>query len=89
MTNRSWFIRPALVSTALLTSLIAAMTLAAAPVGESRVYKHVGDRELKLYVTKPSDWKSSDRRPAIVFFHGGGWVGGKPGQFTEHSKYLA
>ena len=24
-----------------------------------------------------------------VFFHGGGWVGGAPGQFTEHSKYFA
>jgi len=62
---------------------------AAPPVGEPVVYKTVGDRQLTLYVTKPTDWKSGDRRPAIVFFHGGGWVGGSPGQFTEHSKYLA
>jgi len=60
----------------------------APPVGESHIYKHVEDRELKLYVTKPADWKQSDSRPAIVFFHGGGWTGGSPGQFTEHSKYL-
>jgi acetyl esterase/lipase len=63
--------------------------LAAAPVGKPHVYKTVGQRELKLYVTTPEGWKAEDQRPAIVFFHGGGWVGGQPGQFTEHSKYLA
>jgi acetyl esterase/lipase len=63
--------------------------LAAKPAGEMHVYKKVGDRSLKLYVTKPADWQPADARPAIVFFHGGGWVGGQPGQFTEHSKYLA
>lgn len=62
---------------------------AAAPPGKAHVYKVVGDRKLTLYVTKPEDWKPSDERPAVVFFHGGGWTGGAPGQFTEHSKYLA
>lgn len=62
---------------------------AAKPTGEPHVYKKVGDRDLTLYITKPHDWKATDQRPAIVFYHGGGWVGGAPGQFTEHSKYLA
>lgn len=62
---------------------------AAKPVGKEYVYKTVGDHGLRLYVTKPDGWKASDQRPAIVFYHGGGWVGGAPGQFTEHSKYLA
>jgi acetyl esterase/lipase len=62
---------------------------AAPPVGKASVYKTVGDRQLKLYVTQPADAKAGDSRPAIVFFHGGGWTGGAPGQFTEHSKYLA
>ena len=66
-----------------------ATSFAANPVGEKHTYKTVGDRKLSLYVTKPANWKATDNRPAIVFFHGGGWVGGKPGQFTEHSKYLA
>ena len=61
----------------------------AKPEGEPHVYKTVGDRPLRLYVTKPADWSADDHRPAIVFFHGGGWTGGAPGQFTEHSKYLA
>ncbi len=37
----------------------------------------------------PSDWKPSDRRPSVTFFHGGGWVGGAPGQFKSHSEALA
>ena len=57
--------------------------------GERHVYKTVDDRELNLYITKPDDWKPGDSRPAIVFFHGGGWVKGAPGQFTEHSKHFA
>lgn len=44
---------------------------------------------LKLYVEKPADWKASDKRPAIVFFFGGGWVGGKVAQFERQSAYLA
>ncbi len=61
----------------------------AVPPGEPHVYKQIDGRSLSLYVTKPGDWQATDERPAIVFYHGGGWVGGEPGQFTEHSKYLA
>ncbi len=61
----------------------------AKPDGDPHVYKKVGTRSLTLYVTKPAEWAATDTRPAIVFFHGGGWTGGAPGQFTEHSKYLA
>lgn len=61
----------------------------AVPPGEAHEYKKVDGQALKLYITKPADWKADDRRPAIVFFHGGGWTGGAPGQFTEHSKYFA
>ena len=58
-------------------------------MGEARVYKVVGGRELKLFVHKPADWHAGDRRPAIVFFHGGGWVGGDPAQFDEAARVLA
>ncbi len=56
---------------------------------EKHIYKVVDKRELSLFVIKPADWKSADKRPAAVFFHGGGWMGGKPTQFSEHSQYLA
>jgi acetyl esterase len=61
----------------------------AKPVGEMFVYKKINGREMKLYVSKPADWKSSDQRPAIVFFHGGGWVGGSPSSFNGHCEYFA
>jgi acetyl esterase/lipase len=62
---------------------------ATTPLGEARVYKTVGERALKLHLVRPEGWNASDRRPAIVFFHGGGWVNGKPTQFNEHSAYFA
>ena len=56
---------------------------------ETVIYKKAGERELKLLIEKPADWKASDQRPAIVFYFGGGWVGGNPGQFLKQSEYLA
>ena len=53
------------------------------------VYKTVGDVELKLHVFEPAGHQASDQRPAIVFFFGGGWVGGSPSQFYPHAAYLA
>ena len=53
------------------------------------VYKRVGDLELRLHVFLPEDHAASDRRPAIVFFHGGGWNQGSPAQFYHQSRYLA
>lgn len=55
----------------------------------SKVYKKVDGRELKLTIVNPPNWKPEDKRPALVFFHGGGWVGGTPTQFSQHSEYLA
>lgn len=56
---------------------------------EKHIYKVVDKRELSLFVIKPADWKPADARPAAVFFHGGGWMGGTPAQFSEHGAYLA
>lgn len=76
-----------------LCALLCAFSLPAADApgkaDEVRIYKKVGDRELKLFIAKPADWKATDRRPALVFFFGGGWVGGTPEQFRGQSEYLA
>jgi acetyl esterase/lipase len=81
------------------TSLIAACLLsitAAGAAGAAKekpvpdrgaVYKTVGDVELKIHIFEPEG--GGERRPAIVFFFGGGWVGGNPGQFYPQCKYLA
>ncbi len=63
------------------------------PVGiegaRSEVYKRVGDVELRIYIFEPEGHKPSDKRPAAVFFFGGGWVGGRVTQFALHARYLA
>lgn len=63
--------------------------VAALHAGESLVYKKVAERELKLFIEKPVDWKATDKRPAMVFYFGGGWVGGTPMQFAKQSAYFA
>lgn len=56
---------------------------------ESLVYKKIAETELKLHVFYPEGHRASDRRPAIVFFFGGGWVSGSPTQFFPQCEYLA
>ena len=54
---------------------------------ERMVYKTVGDVKLHLHIFRPADKKSN--APAIVFFFGGGWNHGTPGQFEQQCRYLA
>jgi acetyl esterase/lipase len=53
------------------------------------VYKAAAGVSLNAYIFEPAGHKSSDRRPAIVFFFGGGWRSGSPQQFEQQSRYLA
>lgn len=59
------------------------------PGAEVKVYKKIGDVALNMYIFSPKDHQPSDKRPAIVFFFGGGWKSGTPNQFLEQCKYLA
>lgn len=52
-------------------------------------YRDVEDRSLSIFVTRPANQSESVKAPAIIFFHGGGWTGGKPGQFTDHARYFS
>ena len=52
-------------------------------------HKKVGGRELRLFIVEPDGWKPTDRCPAMVFFHGGGWVHGAASQFNDQAAYLA
>lgn len=53
------------------------------------VYKRVAGRELTLQIVRPADWQAGDHRPALVLFHGGGWVNGAPSQFAPQAEYFA
>ncbi len=56
---------------------------------ETFVYKKIGERTLDIIVHYPADWSAEDKRPAIVFFFGGGWNKGNPSQFEAQANYLA
>ncbi len=56
---------------------------------EKHTYKKVGDTSLGRYAYKPKDHAPDAKAPAIVFFFGGGWRNGSPGQFAHHSKHFA
>jgi acetyl esterase len=75
----------------LLALLLPAASLTAAPETPDRkvTYKTVGETTLQLHIFNPEGHKVTDKRPAIVFFFGGGWVGGSPSQFYPHCEHLA
>jgi len=54
-------------------------------------YKTMGDGTLKLHVFEPerADPAGAPKRPCILFFFGGGWMGGQPSQFYEHARHFA
>jgi acetyl esterase len=54
-----------------------------------KTYKTIDGFDLKMWIFSPADHKASDKRPAAVFFFGGGWNGGTPTQFEPHARYLA
>lgn len=65
-------------------------TTAPIPVStKSFIYKKVKQVELEMVVHYPPGWKESDKRPAIVFFFGGGWTNGTIKSFETQCDYLA
>ena len=75
---------------AAVLSLSAVPSDAADPQPTRKIqYKKIGDVTLHLHAFEPDGHQASDKRPAIVFFFGGGWVGGSPKQFYPQSEHLA
>lgn len=50
-------------------------------------YRKIESTELKLWIFGESDPKAL--KPAIVFFFGGGWNSGSPGQFEKQARHFA
>lgn len=59
------------------------------PGSHAEVYQTAGGIELNAWIFNPPGHSADDTRPAIVFFFGGGWNGGSPGQFRPQAEYLA
>jgi len=70
--------------------LLAAVSIMAKPRQPDRllVYKNVAGGDLKLHVFNPDGFDVKDKRSCVVFFFGGGWVGGAPRQFYTYCDYL-
>lgn len=59
-------------------------------VAATEVYKNASGDDLWIYRFDPEGHDAkNDKRPAVVFFFGGGWNGGSVTQFEQHSRYLA
>lgn len=52
-------------------------------------YKSTPQRDLSLHVFQPDAAVFPGARPAILFFHGGGWVEGEPERFYDQARHLA
>jgi acetyl esterase/lipase len=74
-------IRTILITLLLLTSIRAE--------AEGVIFKKTGTRELAFQVDKPPGWTAVDKRPAIVFFFGGGWKSGTPEEFRSQAEHFA
>lgn len=92
-TKQSVWRKPAVIMaiSAAMIILLGSTILAAEVEAEfkSQTYKTVGEKELQIHIHYPPGWKAGDRRPAIIFFFGGGWNSGTPDQFLVQAEYFA
>ena len=58
------------------------------PGAESRTYKTTKEAQLRLHIFQPPG-AAGGTKPAIVFFFGGGWIGGTVTQYVSRCKYLS
>ncbi len=59
------------------------------PAATDIVYAQRDGQDLVLHMFKPADWKPGDRRPAVIWIHGGAWVGGNPQGSLPFGRYFA
>jgi acetyl esterase len=59
------------------------------PGTKIETYKKASGVQLKVWIYNPDGHQASDKKPAVVFFFGGGWKSGSPGQFAHQCRYLA
>ena len=56
---------------------------------DTTVYKQVDGQSLRMLSCKPDGWGTGQKRPAMVWIHGGGWVAGEPENMIPQIKYSA
>jgi acetyl esterase len=59
------------------------------PGAETHVFRELTPEPIRVHVFKPKNWKASDKRPAFVWFFGGGWTTGTPVNAAGWAKWAA
>ena len=59
------------------------VNLLAAQIVSSEIYKKTSTRDLTLKIFTPDNLGKNEKRPAIIFFFGGGWNSRNIGQFED------
>jgi acetyl esterase/lipase len=77
------------LSLAVTAPAVTIRELLAGPPAREIVYKQVAEGPLKLHAFLPARSGPDERRPAIVWIHGGAWVGGTLEGFMPHARYMA
>jgi len=67
----------------------AAVTPSTLQGAETPVYREGKPDPMRLLVFKPKGCQAGDRRPALVFFFGGGWTKGTPDRAATWAKFAA
>jgi acetyl esterase/lipase len=78
-----------LLSSSLFCALALSQTSGSPAAPDIHVYKTVGASKLTAHVFHPSQTSSANRAPAILLFHGGGWVAGSPEWVYETAQRYA
>ncbi len=66
------------------------MTPTELPGAETQIYRNDGTTPpMRLFVVKPTGWQAGDRRPALIFYFGGGWTTGTPASSIFWAKFAA
>jgi acetyl esterase len=59
------------------------------PGAETFIFRPAEPQPVRLHVFKPKEWQESDRRPAFIWFYGGGFVRGTPLQSAGWARRAA
>jgi acetyl esterase len=91
MAKEHWLL---LVAIALLLALLLLVAVKKLHLLDSRpdqkiAYKFIGEKELTLHIFKAKKAVTASAAPAVLFFHGGGWLFGGPEFFYPQCEYLS
>jgi acetyl esterase/lipase len=73
----------------IMTLLLLTVGLTIATAQRTVLYKQIDTTQLYLEVYSPAQMEQSHAYPAMIFFFGGGWIGGDRSHFIHHAKYFS